>query len=135
MCSFNWISSEELACLVTVGPAPLLIDMRSCAQFCVKHIKEAQNLSFSPILVRRMLKGSIALDSLITDHDLLQRLASSGKVVLYDNCSCQSETRPELVRFAEILMGRFGAANLALKVLNGKQHKLILLKNCVYKLL
>lgn len=107
--------------MVTVGPAPLLIDMRSCAQFCVKHIKDAHNLSFSPILVRRMLKGSIALDSLITDHDLLQRLASSGKVVLYDNCSCRSETRPELAKFAEILVSRFGAANLALKVLDGKQ--------------
>ena len=120
MTSLQWITSEELSHLVAVGNSPLLIDMRSCAQFCVRHIKGAHNLSFSPILVRRMLKGCLALDSLITDHDLLQRIANARNVVLYDSYSCRSSTRPELSKFAETLLARFGADDVALRILDGK---------------
>lgn len=121
MASLQWITSKDLAHLVAgSGNTPLLIDMRSCAQFCARHIVGAYNLSFSPILVRRMLKGSLALDSLITDHDLLQRIASAEDVVLYDTCSCRSSTRPELSKFAETLLARFGADNITLKMLDGK---------------
>lgn len=123
MCSLEWIASEELSCLVSTGASTLIIDMRSSAQFCLKHVKGAHNLTFSPILVRRMLKGTLALDSLITDHELLQRIASSKTVVLYDSCSTRTSTRPELTRFAETLLKRFSATGISLKILDGEQSR------------
>lgn len=65
-----------------------------------------------------MLKGSISLDSLITDHDLLQRISTSTQVVLYDSCSNENSTRPELTRFAEIFCVRF--ENVLVNILNGE---------------
>ena len=123
-----WITPSSLSSALQRDESerPLLIDTRSFALYSVKHINTAQNLSFSPILVRRMLKGAISLDSLVTDPDLMSAIANAKQVVLYDSISKPANIRPELVKFSETLIARFGSSGFNLRILLGKQQLLII---------
>lgn len=101
------------------GEKKLIVDVRSFQLYCGKHIKGAQNLSFSPILMRRLLKGVMSLDSLITDTSLLSSIANASQVILYDTNSTPSNTRPELLKLVEMLQNRFDSS-LQLRVLLGE---------------
>lgn len=116
-----WITPSSLSSALQRDESerPLLIDTRSFALYSVKHINTAQNLSFSPILVRRMLKGAISLDSLVTDPDLMSAIANAKQVVLYDSISKPANIRPELVKFSETLIARFGSSGFNLRILLG----------------
>lgn len=106
----NWITPADLAaCLQNSEDSTrqyLVIDMRSFSLYCGKHIKSAHSLSFSPILMRRMLKGAISLDSLITDEQLLSSITNAEQIVLYDSCSTPANPKQELRRFVEMLKAR-----------------------------
>lgn len=83
-----------------------LIDVRSSGQYCTKHVKSSENLTFSNILLRRLLKGVVPLESLLPPQDaLMERLCSgSGKpVVIYDSGSVAGNTRPDLAKYAEVI--------------------------------
>lgn len=119
--SLSWINPSDLASSIDIY---LVLDIRSFSLFCGKHIQSAQSLSFSPILLRRLVKGSVKLDSLITDERLLNSIANSKQIVLYDQSSTPVNTKPELVKLAETLMSRFDY--LSVKLLLGE----ILISHC-----
>lgn len=117
-----WLYPSDLSKLLEErqdGDEWLVVDVRSFVLYCGKHIRGAQNLSFSPILVRRLLKGAISLDSLITDSRLLTSIANANHVVLYDTHSTPSNTKDELIKLSETLQKRFNGS-LTLHVLLGK---------------
>ena len=122
MAQLQWMSPEELAAALNSCTSGLLaIDVRSLSQYNEKHVVGAQCLSFSPILVRRMLKGSISLDSLITDHEMLASLLGATNVVVYDSNSTKNGTRTEFSKITEILNARIARTGASIRLLNGKQ--------------
>ena len=122
MSQLQWISQDELAAALNDCASGLLvIDVRSLSQYNEKHVVGAQCLSFSPILVRRMLKGSISLDTLITDHEMLSALLGARNVVVYDSNSTGSSTRTEFIKISEILIARVSSTGASIRLLNGKE--------------
>ena len=122
MDQLQWISPEELAAALYGGVSGLLaIDVRSLSLYNENHVIDAHCLSFSPILVRRMLKGSISLDTLITDHEMLVALLGATTVVVYDSQSTEMSTRTEFSKITEILSARLSSTGASIKLLNGKQ--------------
>ena len=99
--------------------SPLVLDMRSFSCFSIKHIKTAQSLCFSPILIRRMLKGFISLDSLVTDPKLFSAVESASMVVLYDSNSRPGNVKQELSKFSEMLTAKFSESGINLRILLG----------------
>lgn len=85
----------------------LLIDTRPSAQHCSKHITASENVNFSNILLRRLLKGVVQLGSLLPSKELSQRLASRDseqeRLVVYDSCSKWDSIRTELHKHAQVL--------------------------------
>lgn len=126
MSQLQWISVEELAATLRRCNSGLLtIDVRSLLQHNQKHIVGAQCLSFSPILVRRMLKGSISLDTLITDQEVLAALLRATDIVVYDTSSTGNSSRTEFIKISEILNARISSTGASLRLLNGKQAEVL----------
>ena len=69
--------------------------------------------------MKRLRRGAVSLDSLITDTTLLDTIKASDRIVLYDNNSTPSETRPDLLKLVEILQGKF-EDKLSIRLLLGK---------------
>ena len=90
------------------GPCRLLlVDTRPSAQHCNKHITGSENVNFSNILLRRLLKGVVQLSTLLGSKDLSQRLArrdsEQERLVVYDSCSKCDCIRTELCKHAQVL--------------------------------
>lgn len=85
----------------------LVVDTRPSTQHCGKHLKNSENINFSSILLRRLLKGVVQLSTLISSQELAQRLTlrDSEKVtlVVYDSSSKCDSVKTELLRHAEAL--------------------------------
>ena len=84
----------------------ILIDIRPNGQYCNSHIKHAENVNFSNILLRRLLKGVITLESMITSPELVGKLhcrSPTTRLVLYDSNSTGESTKTEVVKHAEVL--------------------------------
>lgn len=85
----------------------LVVDIRPSTQHCSKHLKNSENINFSSILLRRLLKGVVQLSTLIPSGELSQKLASrdseSVRLVVYDSCSKCDSVKTELLRHAEVL--------------------------------
>lgn len=94
------------------GIPPLVLDMRSFNSFNTRHVKSAHSLCFSPILLRRMVKGFINLDTLVTDPQLFSAMESARMIVLYDSNSRPGNVREELLKFSELLTERFATTSL-----------------------
>ena len=88
------------------GKDLLLIDIRPNAQHCSKRISRSENIYFSSIFLRRLMKGVVLLGSLIPS-DLAQRITSRDsedeKLIIYDASSTANSIRTELVKHAEVL--------------------------------
>ena len=113
-----WISSHELAEELDRGE-PLLLDTRSYSSYNTMHIKTAHSLSFSPMLMRRMNRKTIVLDSLITDQTLLEMMDKATQIIFYDSNSMPLDAKKEIHTFADMLLARFGEG-LCLKALIGE---------------
>ena len=98
----------------TSSSSVLLIDIRPNAQFCNGHIESAENVNFSNILLRRLLKGVVSLESLLPSGELVQKICKSDresddatrkprKLVVYDWCSNEDGVKVELAKHAEVL--------------------------------
>jgi len=90
------------------APELLLIDIRPNGQYCSNHIKQAENLNFSNILLRRLLKGVITLDAMISSPELAEkvcggRCCTAQKLILCDTSSTAEGIKPELAKHAEVL--------------------------------
>lgn len=101
------LSCAQLADQIESSTRLLLIDTRPNAQHCAQHVKASENVNFSNILLRRLLKGVVQLGSLLPSKELEQRLASRDsereKLVLYDSCSKCDSVRTELLKHAQVL--------------------------------
>ena len=102
----------------TASSSVLLVDVRPNAQFCNGHIESAENVNFSNILLRRLLKGVVSLESLLSSSELTQRIVRSRtqeddnkvedtdrkqKLIVYDWCSNEEGVKVELAKHAEVL--------------------------------
>ena len=92
--------AERIAC---AHSRLVLVDIRPCGQFCASHIKTADSVNFSSMLLRRIAKGVVEVDSLLSSSDLLERLERAEEAVLYDSHSTAASLRPEVMKYAEIL--------------------------------
>ena len=102
----------------------LLIDVRPNAQFCTGHIESAENVNFSNILLRRLLKGVVSLESLLPSTELAEKIKNGDghgeprKLVVYDWCSNEEGVKVELAKHAEVLARDSGSEFVYF--LNGK---------------
>ena len=113
----------------------LLVDVRPNAQFCNGHIEFAENVNFSNILLRRLLKGVVSLESLLPSTELAEKINDhhdeSRKVVVYDWCSNEEGVKMELAKHAEVLATASGSEFVYF--LNGKD--LLIIHQVFYKLI
>ena len=120
---FMWICPSELAKKIEEDREQwLLLDTRSFSLYSGKHIDNARSFAFAPMLMKRLLKGTASLDSLIlrlTDTSLLSTIGAAERIVLYDSNSTPSETKVDLVKLVETLQTRF-ENKLNIRVLLGK---------------
>ena len=85
----------------------LLLDIRPNGQFCSGHIQGAENLNFSNILLRRLLKGVVKLETMLTSPQLVERVCRrrhSTQLLLCDGGSSATHCRPELLKHAEVFV-------------------------------
>lgn len=84
----------------------LVVDTRPSTQHCSKHLRNSENINFSNILLRRLLKGVVQRSTMIS-WELAQKLASRDSehvgLVVYDSCSRCDSVKTELVKHAEVL--------------------------------
>ena len=114
----NWLLPLSVKDLVrdlreeSTASTLLLVDVRPNAQFCNGHIEHAENVNFSNILLRRLLKGVVSLESLLPSTEVAQKIIhkadSEGstrkqKLVVYDWCSNGEGVKVELAKHAEVL--------------------------------
>ena len=105
----------------TASTGILLIDVRPNAQFCSGHIETAENVNFSNILLRRLLKGVVSLESLLPSTELAEKIKSleehggstePRKLVVYDWCSNEDGVKVELAKHAEVLATASGSGSV-----------------------
>ena len=85
----------------------LLVDVRPGGQFCAGHIRGAENLNFSNILLRRLLKGVVKLEAMLNSPELVERVCRrrlTTHLVLCDAASSTAGCRPELLKHAEVFV-------------------------------
>lgn len=88
----------------------LLIDVRPSGQYCSSHIRRAENLNFSNILLRRVLKGVIKLETILTSPERMERVCRrrhATRLVLCDLASTAACVKPELPKHAEVFVNCF----------------------------
>ena len=106
--SLTAVSTEHLAlALRETARAHLLVDVRPSGQFRSGHIRGAENLNFSNILLRRLLKGVVKLEAMLTSPELIERVCRrrhTTQLVLYDSGSSSTSRRPELLKHAEVFV-------------------------------
>ena len=102
--SCSWLAKELES---HGGTRLLLVDIRPSAQHGCKHIKTSENINFSNILLRRLMKGVVDLSTMIPSKELEQRLSQRDsekeRLVVYDACSRCDSVRTELVKHAEVI--------------------------------
>ena len=86
----------------------LLMDIRPSSQHSRKHIMHSENINFSSILLRRLLKGVVELSSLLQyDQALHERLTCRDSevewLVLFDSNSTSNSIRTDLIKHANVL--------------------------------
>lgn len=84
----------------------VLVDVRPAGHYNCNHIKNADNLNFSSIILRRLLKGVVKLESMLASKELAQKLCNPGsrtRLVLYDGASTAATQRQDLLKHAEVL--------------------------------
>lgn len=62
----------------------VLIDCRSFLSFNVAHVRSALNIHCPPILKRRLHRGSVASDSLLTNTEARERVQEADSLIFYD---------------------------------------------------
>ena len=108
--SLEPLSCEQLACALTQSPPDadlLLLDVRPSGQFCSGRVCGAENLNFSKILLRRLLKGVVKLESMLSSPELMERVCRrrhATRLVLCDAGSSPANRRPELLKHAEVFI-------------------------------
>ena len=88
------------------SPDLLLVDVRPSGQFCSGHVRTAENLNFSNILLRRLLKGVVKMEAMLTSPELVEKVCRrrrTNTLVLCDSSSSSTSCRrPELVKHAQV---------------------------------
>ena len=108
------LSPADLAHELNSNPTQLahdvvLIDVRPNGQYCSSHIRKAENLNFSNILLRRLLKRVITLDAVISSPEFAERVCGGArgcaaqKLIFYDTLSTSASVRNELAKHVEAI--------------------------------
>ena len=102
------VSCEQLASALRAHSRDLLlVDVRPSGQYCNSHIHSAENLNFSNILLRRLLKGVVKLEAMLTSPELMERVCRrrhATQLVLCDLGSTPAGLKPELLKHAEVFV-------------------------------
>ena len=103
------VSVEQVACYLPTAPhrSYLLVDVRPSGQYCNGHIRGAENVNFSNILLRRLLKGVVKLESMLTSPELIERVCRrrhTTQLLLCDSGSSAACRKPELLKHAEVFV-------------------------------
>lgn len=118
------LSPADLAHELNSNPTQLahdvvLIDVRPNGQYCSSHIRKAENLNFSNILLRRLLKRVITLDAVISLPELAERVCGGArgcaaqKLIFYDTLSTAANVRNELAKHVEAIYTNRAAEEFA----------------------
>lgn len=101
------MSCSQLASKLEDSTAQLLlVDIRPSPQHSNKHIKNSENVNFSNILLRRLLKGVVQISTMIS-WSLAQKIASRDSeqvpLIVYDSNSKRDSVKSELDKHAELM--------------------------------
>lgn len=102
------VSAASLAKELSESSGFCLIDVRPSSQHSCNHIEHSDNVNFTNILLRRLTKGVVKLNTHISNQELVEKLTqrdpSSTKLILYDNTSSSTGCiKSELLKHAEVL--------------------------------
>lgn len=89
----------------------LVLDIRQYREYCTDHIHTSENVNFSTIVLRRLLKRLVQPQSVIVPSELAERVCGRSpdtRLVLYDGNSSAETKKQELVRHATALCRRSG---------------------------
>ncbi len=126
------LSPISVDCLARELKGCCLIDIRPSSQHCSSHIQSSENINFTNILLRRLMKGVVKLNTHVSNQELVERLGqrdpSCTKLVLYDNTSKKGCVKSELTKHAEVLYKTCGqSTSTQVYYLDGESS----LQNCV----
>ena len=98
--------AQELNAHTTSSSTVVLVDIRPAGHYSSSHIRKAENLNFSNIILRRLLKRIVKLESMLTSTELTKKLCdrdSRTRLVLYDGSSTAATQKQDLLKHAEVL--------------------------------
>ena len=98
--------AQELKAHTTSTSSVVLVDIRPAGHYSSSHIRKAENLNFSNIIIRRLLKRIVKLESLLSSAELAKKLCNPGsrtRLVLYDGSSTAASQKQDLLKHAEVL--------------------------------
>lgn len=88
------------------GTGLIVLDIRQHREYCTNHIHNSENVNFSTIVMRRLLKRLVQPESVIMPSELAERVCGRSpdtRLVLYDGNSSAESQKQELVRHAAAL--------------------------------
>ena len=88
------------------GAGLIVLDIRQYREYCTDHIHTSENVNFSTIVMRRLLKRLVQPESVIMPSELAERVCGRSpgtRLVLYDGNSSAESKKQELVRHAAVL--------------------------------
>ena len=98
----NWLTQEARI----DGKWILLVDIRGNVAFQKSHVKFAVNLRLSTLLLRRILRGTAAVENFCPDtikYVVEYRKQLDCCVVLYDESSTRQHPHKDVLLYAEML--------------------------------
>lgn len=102
--SIDWLANEVSE---SNGSCLVIVDIRPSSQHCCSNIQSSENINFTNILLRRLMKGVVPLSTHVSSQQLVQRITERDpactKLVLYDSCSKEGCVKSELKNHAEVL--------------------------------
>ncbi|XP_061178943.1 dual specificity protein phosphatase 7-like [Saccostrea echinata] len=94
-CSPEWLRESLRA-----GEKVLLMDCRPQNDYVRSHIKGAINVTLPNLMLRRLKKGNLKISCLIQNNEAKEtfnRLWKTHKIVIYDECTTDSNSNPSSV--------------------------------------
>lgn len=98
--SVDFCSPERLIEGLRVGEKVVLLDCRPQNDFVRSHIQGAINISLPNLMLRRLRKGNLKTSCLIQNNEAKEtfnRLWKSHKIVIYDDCTTDTNSNPSNV--------------------------------------
>lgn len=98
--SVDFCSPDRLMEGIRAGEKVVLLDCRPQNDFVRSHIQGAINISLPNLMLRRLRKGNLKTSCLIQNNEAKEtfnRLWKSHKIVIYDECTTDTNSNPSNV--------------------------------------